>query len=469
MAFSCRRFWTALLPVVLALALAPAAFAQSSSTDERVRDLEQQVEQLKAEIAAMKSGGGNAEADRLAELERRLEVLAVEIEKLKIGEAAAAADQSEQGFGPAASKIYRTERGLSVGGYGEVIYQQIDEGEEEGEGAAAKSEEGEEEEEEEGGDHFDLRRAVIYVGYKFNDRILFNSEVEFEHAGEEVEVEFAYLDFLWRPQLNFRAGLLLMPVGFLNELHEPTVFLGANRPDLEQRILPTTWEEGGFGLFGAAGPFTYRTYIVNGLDAEGFTDDGLRGGRQGGSEAKAEDLAWVGRLDYTGLPGLLAGGSVYTGKSGQGLETASGRQLGVRTTIAEGHLEWRWRGLEFRTLGVRAELDDVAELNEVLGLAGDESIGEKLKGFYLQLGYDLLAGRAAGKALIPFARWESFNTQDAVPAGFSVNPDTDFEILTLGVSYKPIEQLVLKVDYQNVDNEAGTGADRFNVLLGYVF
>jgi hypothetical protein len=465
MIFSFRRGGAAVLALVLAVALAPAVFAQS--TEEQVRELERQVEQLKAEIAAMKSGGGSTEADRLAEVERRLEVLAGEIEKLKIGEAAVAADESKNGFGPAASKIYRTERGLSVGGYGEVIYQQVDEqAEEEEEVTPAKAEE---EEEEEGGDQFDLRRAVLYVGYKWSDRILFNSEVEFEHAGEEVSVEFAYLDFLWRPQLNFRAGLLLMPVGFLNELHEPTVFLGANRPGVEQVILPTTWKENGFGLFGEAGPFTYRTYVVNGLDAAGFSDEGLRGGRQGGSEAKAEDLAWVGRLDYTGLPGLLASGSVYTGKSGQGLETASGRQLGVRTTIAEGHLEWRWRGLEFRTLGVRAELDDVAELNEALGLEGGESIGEKLKGFYLQLGYDLLAGRAAGKALIPFARWESFNTQDAVPSGFSVNPDTDFEILTLGVSYKPIEQLVLKVDYQNVDNEAGTGADRFNVLLGYVF
>ena len=460
MTFSFRRGWAALLPLVLALLLAPAAFAQSGSTEERVRDLERQVEQLKAEIAALKSGGANAETGRIDELERRLEVLAAEIEKLKIGEAAAAADQSTNGLGPAASKVYRTERGLSIGGYGEIVYQQVDEREKTGEG---------EEEERRGGKQFDLRRAVLYFGYKWNDRILFNSEVEYEHAGEEVSVEFAYLDFLWRPQLNFRAGLLLMPVGFLNELHEPTVFLGANRPDVEQRILPTTWEEGGFGLFGAAGPFTYRTYIVNGLNAAGFTDDGLRGGRQGGSEAKAEDLAWVGRLDYTGLPGFLAGGSVYTGKAGQGLETASGRKLGVGTKIAEGHLEWRWRGLEFRALGAQAELNDVAALNAALGLADDESIGEKLAGYYLQLGYDLLAGRAAGRALIPYARWESLNTQDAVPAGFSANPDTDIQTLTLGVAYKPIEQLVLKVDYQNVDNKAGTGADRFNVLLGYVF
>jgi hypothetical protein len=465
MAFSWRRGAVA---VFLALVLAPAIFAQSGSTEDRVRDLEKQVEELKAEIVALKSGGQGADADRITELERRQEVLAGEIEKLKIGEAAVSADQSEHGLGPAASKVYRTERGLSIGGYGEVIYQDVEE-EKDVVAVPFKAEEGEDEEEEEGGRQFDLRRAVVYVGYKWNDRILFNSEVEFEHAGEEVAVEFAYLDFLWRPQINFRAGLLLIPVGFLNELHEPTVFLGANRPDVERVILPTTWKENGFGLFGEAGPFTYRTYVVNGLDAEGFSDEGLRGGRQEGSEARAEDLAWVGRLDYTGVPGLLVGGSVYTGNSGQGTVTTAGRAIDVGTTIVEGHLEWRWRGLEFRALGVQADLDDVAALNAALDLDGDESVGEKLKGYYLQLGYDVLAGRGGARALIPYARWETYNTQDEVPAGFRANAANDVESLTLGVAYKPIEQLILKVDHQNVDNKAGTGADRFNVLLGYVF
>jgi len=473
MAFSFRRIGAALLPLALALALVPAALSQSAPTEDRVRDLERQVEQLKAEIAAMKGG---SEEGQLAELERRLEVLAGEIEKMKIGEAAVSADRSENGFGPAASKIYRTERGISIGGYGELLYQHVDEPEKEviAVPLQAKAEDDDEEEEEEGvGDQFDLRRAVLYFGYKWSDRILFNSEVEFEHAGNEVSVEFAYVDFLWRPQANFRAGLLLLPVGFLNELHEPTVFLGANRPDVEQRILPSTWKENGFGLFGQAGPFTYRTYVVNGFDATGFTDDGLRGGRQGGGETKAEDLAWVGRLDYTGLPGFLLGGSVYTGDSGQGIETDAGDEFGVGTTIFEGHLEWRWRGLELRALVAQADLDDVADLNAALDLQGDESIGEKLKGYYLQLGYDVLSGRLpgrnAGQALIPFARWESFNTQDRVPTGYSANPDTEIESLTLGIAYKPIEQLIFKADFQNVDNEAGTGTDRFNLLLGYVF
>ncbi|HKI02314.1 MAG TPA: hypothetical protein VKK31_10055 [Thermoanaerobaculia bacterium] len=447
MPFSFRRIGTALLALTLALALTPALFSQS--TEERVRDLERQVEQLKAETAAMKGGGEQgSDAGRITELERRLEVLAGEIEKMKIGEAAVSAEASENGFGPAASKVYRSERGLSIGGYGEVRYQDFD------------SDESAE---------LDLLRAVLYFGYKWNDRWLFNSEIEYEHAGEEVAVEFAYIDYLWRPQASFRAGLVLVPMGFINELHEPTVFLGANRPELERRIIPSTWKENGFGLFGEAGPFTYRTYLVNGFDATGFSAAGLRGGRQEGIEAKADDFAWVGRLDYTGAPGLLVGGSAYLGNSGQDLESATGQAIDVGTTIFEGHLEWRWRGLELRALGVQASLDDVAGLNRALDLTGDESVGEELKGYYLQLGYDVLSGRGAGKALIPYARWETYNTQDGVPAGFRANPANDVETLTLGLAFKPLEQLILKADFQNIDNEAGTGVDQLNVVLGYVF
>ncbi len=449
MPFSWRRIGAALLPLLMVLALAPAAFAQS---EERVRELERQIEQLKAKIAAMR---GSSDADRLTELERRLEVLAGEIEKLKIGEAAAEAGESQYGLGPAASKIYRTDRGLSIGGYGELLYQNFD-GERDNGAESGRT------------DTFDLLRGVLYFGYKFNDRWLLNTEIEYEHAGSEVSVEFAYLDYLWRPEASLRAGLLLVPMGFINELHEPTVFLGANRPDVERLIIPTTWRENGFGLFGEAGPVSYRTYVVNGFRGAGFTAAGLRGGRQKGNQAKAEDFAWVGRLDFTGVPGLLVGGSAYVGDSGQDLKTSQGAGISVGTSLIEGHLEWRWRGLEFRALGVQAELDDVADLNRALGLTGNQSVGEKLQGYYLQLGYDVLAGRGE-RALIPYARWESYNTQDEVPAGFRANPANDVEVLTLGVALKPIEQIILKIDHQNYDNAAGTGVDQFNVLLGYVF
>ncbi|HEX7180527.1 MAG TPA: hypothetical protein VF756_01695 [Thermoanaerobaculia bacterium] len=433
--------------LLLCLAAAPAV---AQSNDERIRQLEREVAALKEAIAALKSGEGQVEdGGRIAELERKLEVLAGEIEKMRIGEAAVEADEGQHGLGPAASKIYRTERGLSIGGYGELLYQNFD-GERDNGTASGRV------------DTFDLLRGVLYFGYKFNDRWLLNTEIEYEHAGSEVSVEFAYLDYLWRPEASFRAGLLLVPMGFINELHEPTVFLGANRPDIERLIIPTTWRENGFGLFGEAGPVSYRAYVVNGFRGAGFTAAGLRGGRQKGNQAQAEDLAWVGRLDFTGVPGLTVGGSAYVGDSGQSLDASVG------TTLIEGHLEWRWRGLELRALGVQADLDDVRELNAALGFTGNQSVGEKLQGWYVQLGYDVLAGRGE-TALIPYARWENYNTQDEVPAGFRANPANDVEVLTLGVAFKPIEQIILKVDHQNYDNAAGTGVDQFNALLGYVF
>jgi uncharacterized small protein (DUF1192 family) len=435
-----------LILFALLLLISPV-IAMAQSSDDRVGQLEREVEKLKAEIAAMKGDTGAAQGDRLTELERRLEVLAAEIERLKIGEAATTPGESEHGLGPAASKIYRAERGISIGGYGELRYQNF----------------------EDENDELDLLRAVLYFGYKFNDRFLFNSEIEYEHAGEEVGVEFAYLDYLWHPQANLRAGLLLLPMGFLNELHEPTTFLGANRPNVERLILPTTWSENGFGLFGEAGPFSYRTYVVAGLDASGFTATDLREGRQEGKESSAEDLAWVGRLDFTGVPGLLVGGSAYVGNSGQGLESDRGETLDVGTQIVEGHLEWKWRGLELRALAVQADLDDVADLNRALGLGSDDSVGERLTGQYVQLGYDLLAGRGGEQAFIPYGRWETYNTQDEVPQGFLADPANDVEVLTLGFAYKPIDQIVIKVDHQSFDNEAGTGADQFNVVLGWIF
>jgi hypothetical protein len=448
------RWGCAVLALAACFLVVPPALAQT--TDARVQELEQEVQRLKEEIASLRQAQAGGDAAQLAELERRLEILAGEIEKMRIGEAAAAADESDFGLGPAASKVYRTERGLSIGGYGELLYQRFDDERDNG-AESGRS------------DQFDLLRGILYFGYKWNDRWLLNTEIEYEHGGEEIALEFAYIDYLWRPQANFRAGLVLIPMGFINELHEPTVFLGANRPQVERVIIPTTWRENGFGLFGEAGPVSYRTYLVNGFDARGFSAGGLRGGRQNGSESKAEDFAWVGRLDFTGVPGLLVGGSAYVGSAGQDLETAAGDSIDVGTTLIEAHLEWRWRGLELRALGVQADLDDVAALNAALGLTGNQSVGEKLTGHYLQLGYDLLAGRGGERALIPYARWEAFNTQDEVPSGFRANPANDMEILTAGLAFKPFEQLILKVDYQDVDNEAESGIDQFNALLGYVF
>ena len=448
-----------LVAVLLAIALTPALLAQS--TDDRVRQLEQEVEQLKAEVAAMKAQGQNA--DRVAEIERKLDVLAQEIETLKLGEAAATADRSTNGMGPAASKVYRGGNGLAIGGYGEVVYHKFDRRLQNGSRSDAT-------------DEVDLQRAVLYFGYKFNERFIFNSELEVEHAvtasdkDGETEVEFAYGDYLWKPQANVRAGLVLMPVGLLNEYHEPTVYLGVSRNEVETAIIPTTWREIGFGLYGEAEAWRYRTYLTNGLDASRFAADGIGEGSGEGSHARAEDFAWVGRLDFTGVPGLLVGGSAFTGDSGQGLLDTEGKRIGGRVTLYEGHVDWRWRGLQFRALGVRSTVDDVARINQALGLEGEEGIGRAQRGAYAELGYDLLSLRPGSRQrLIPFVRVEAYDTQQEVPTGFARNPANDTHVLTFGFNYYPIDQLVLKADILRVRNEARTGQNEFRIGLGYVF
>jgi hypothetical protein len=431
--------------------------AAADEADDRIGKLEQEVQALREALEAAKSSG--SDNDRLTEIERRIEILANELETLRIGKAAVKAEKSVYGLGPAASKVYRVEKGVSVGGYGEMLYQNFDSTLEDG-SPNSKT------------DELDFLRAVVYFGYKFNERFVFNSEIEFEHASTDKEgsasVEFAYVDYLWQEPVNVRAGLLLLPMGLINELHEPTVFLGAKRPATEARIIPTTWRESGLGIFGDLGPFAYRTYVVNGLDASGFTSAGLRGGRQKGSKAKAEDFAWTGRLDYVGTPGLVVGFSGYFGNSGQGLTDEAGT-IDVPTGILEGHIDWRWKGLDLRLLGTRARLDDVARLNDALMLTGGDSIGEEMVGGYVQVGYDVFTRLKGKSRLTPYLRWENLNTQAEVPSGFTADPATDTTIRTVGIEYKPITQLVVKVDYQDTKNEAKTGFTQVNVGMGYVF
>jgi hypothetical protein len=178
-----------------------------------------------------------------------------------------------------------------------------------------------------------------------------------------------------------------------------------SRNEVETAIIPTTWREIGFGLYGEAGPWRYRTYLTNGLDASRFEAEGLGEGSGEGSHARAEDFAWVGRLDFTGVPGLLVGGSAFTGDSGQGLLDADGKKIGGRVTLYEGHVDWRWRGLQFRALGVRSQVDDVARINQALGLEGEEGIGKTQQGAYAEPGWSPMTlskrSRRASSAIRP--------------------------------------------------------------------
>ena len=396
----------------------------------------------------------------IEELTRRLAVLAAALERLRSGEEPqdVTVDEARRwalGLAPSAAAAYRKRQGVSFAGYGEMLYENFAARDESGRDLSRPGK-------------FDFLRLILYSGYRFTDRFLFNSEIEFEHT-DEVSVEFAYLDFTASPSLTIRGGLLLLPMGLVNEFHEPTVFLGARRPETERRLLPSTWRENGAGVLGSRGSVSYRVYLVNGMDASRFSASGLRSGRQSGGEAKAADFAVVGRVDVTPTPGLFVGGSLYAGGSDQGMLAVDGLQLDVGTVIGELHAQAQIRGWDVRALYARAALDDVARLNQALGLQGVKSIGETLVGGYAQIGYDLLSQRRRDLSLTPYYRFERLNTQASVPAGFRTDPAQDVTLHTVGVEMKPIPQVVLKVDYQRVTNRARTGLSQFSIGLGYAF
>ena len=388
------------------------------------------------------------------ELERRIELLAEELERLRSGEPEneVTVDQARAlGLAPSAASTYEIDSGVSIAGYGEVLYENY---------ASDKT------------SQYDMLRAIIYTGYRFSDKFLFNSEIEVEHA-KEIFVEFAYVDYLATPNFGLRAGMLLVPMGLVNEFHEPTVFIGAERPVTENKIIPSTWRENGGGFYGAFDNVAFRAYVVNGFNGAKFSSGGLRGGRQKGGKALADDMAFTGRLDITPIPGAFFGASFYTGGSGQSqvMDENSGRTYGVRTNIFDVHAQVQARGVDFRALFAQAGLDDTAMLNQVLGLEGKSGVAEKMQGGYVQLGYDLLsqAPGAAGVALTPYLRYEKVDTHTALAAGFTRDPGKNNTYTTFGIELKPNPGVVLKVDHMWVSNAVDSGVNQFNVSVGYAF
>jgi hypothetical protein len=410
--------------------------------------------------AAPASNTEEAEAQQaqLEELRRQLEILATEVERLRSGEQEVELSDERRralGLAPSAAATYRRTQGFSFAGYGEALYENV----------ASENESGRELS---GTSQFDFLRLVLYSGYRFSDKFIFNSELEVEH-GNEIWVEFAYVDYLANDNFTVRGGLLLLPLGLTNEFHEPNVFLGARRPETETRIIPTTWRENGAGVLGSVGRVSYRAYVVNGLDASRFAATGLRGGRQRGSRAKASDLAFAGRLDVTPTAGIFVGGGVYTGGSGQGIRGTDGGELDVHTTIGEVHGQAQLRGFDLRALYARAEIDEAAELSRALRLTGDDGVADTMGGGYVQIGYNVLSRVSERAAVTPYYRFETVNTQQAVAAGFAVDRATDGTFHTFGVEFRPIFNVVVKTDYQWIRNAARTGRNQFNINLGYAF
>ncbi len=268
----------------------------------------------------------------------------------------------------------------------------------------------------------DFHRFVLLLNHGFTPKIRFVGEIELEHAfvegleeAGELELEQAYLDFLLHRGFNLRAGMLLVPIGIINERHEPPVYNGVERPMVDTVIVPSTWFDVGAGVHGELpGALRYRAFVMAPLDALEFNaDEGIRGGRQKGSEANVRHPAVTGRLEYLGVRGLTLGVSGWTGRS----SFAAPR---LETTVRIGEVDARYRRdrLELRGQFAHVGISDTAALNAALErLTGvSPNIARTLRGFYSEASYRVW-DQGAPRDLVAFVRYENFDTQFRMAEG----------------------------------------------------
>ena len=394
---------------------------------------------------------GNAAA---TSIEDKIELLQQEIEALKDQVAAAKPSNASSGI---QGIVDRT----TIGGYGNINYNNFSGG------ATAK-------------DQIDLQRFVLFFGHKFNDMVSFKSEFEIEHAvssaddGGEVEVEQAYLDFHFNNKVNAKVGLFLIPAGLLNETHEPPTFFGVERNQIESRIIPTTWREAGVALYGEALPsLNYQVGVTTGFKASKFDDPyvGVKSTHQEGANTTAEDLSLSAALNYTGINGLLVGGSVFTGNTGQG-DAGIGN---ARLTLWDVHARYQTGNWDLRALYARGHLNDAADINAVFAANNpgeDANAPSAFYGWFTEAAYHVW--KSGDMDFAPFVRYESYDTQASLPFNSVRLDGAKNKVWTVGANFWPTPQVVLKADFQSydkndVDNDEDRGNKRFNLGMGYMF
>jgi hypothetical protein len=321
-----------------------------------------------------------------------------------------------------------------------------------------------------------LRRFVVYLAHTFNDRLAFRSELELEDAkveggsaGGEVALEQAFLDYRLSDHVTLRTGLVLPPVGIINETHEPPTFNGVDRPAFDHDVIPTTWRELGLGIVGKlpVEGLGYRFYLVNGLRADGFTDaEGIRGGRQEGREASFANPSLTGRLEWV-RPGLRVGGSFWYGGTTAGDTLLGTGSFDAPVTVLSADARYENSGASLRGVIATVSIGDAQQINALYGTA----VGSRISGGYIEGAYDLLrlAARTSQK-LNAFVRHERYNTHAGVPTGTTRNAELARRVTTVGLAYKPTWNTVFKGDYEIRRTAAGTAeGETLRLGVGYQF
>lgn len=347
-----------------------------------------------------------------------------------------------------AERLLATEGNLTIGGYGEVHFNQPLNPDEYNNGK------------------LDVHRVVMLFGYSFNSRTQFITEIEFEHV-KEVYIEQAFLQYRLNNFINFKSGLLLIPMGLINEYHEPTTFNGVERPMVDKVIAPTTWREIGLGFSGNIFPaaLKYQAYLVNGFNgydgsAKLNGKNGFRSGRQKGAESYISSPNFTGKVEYYGILGLNVGLSGYFGNTQSKLydgvdksnETAVAMADSSVVGIAMLGLDARYTksSLYLRGQYYLTNISNTAEYNHFTATTGElNNLGSSMNGYYIEAGYNVFRPVSnVTDELIPFVRIEGYNTHNKVDDYLQKNPTYNQSIITTGLTWKITKGAVMKADMQ---------------------
>ena len=321
------------------------------------------------------------------------------------------------------------------------------------------------------------RRAVLGFGYKFNDRTRFAAELEVEHAvvsaedSGEVAFEQLYVEHDISDGLSAKMGLFLLPVGYMNESHEPTRYYGVTRNLVETAIIPSTWREIGVGFRGLQDSgLRWDAGVVTSFDLTKWPTDSaetkespLGSIHQEGQKAKAASLGYYGALNFDGVPGVNFGGSLFQGGIGQKQPTIASPDASV--TLAELHTKWQVGAWDLSALAAQGWFHDVSAFN-TSGGGVDNPVPNQFRGWYAQAAYRLW--RSGDYSLVPFTRYEHVNTAvsySGVIPGQAVSTGPDTKVWTVGASYYLHPQVVVKMDIQKYQNNSDL--DRFNMGIGF--
>ncbi len=422
---------------------------------------------LLAAALALALGSAQAQTATEAELARKLDQLAAELAAVKAQLAQLQQQRAAQPAPPAAApaavaapvaavEAPRAEPATVLTSYGEINYNRPTKA---SQNAQA-----------------DIRRFVLGYQHRFDEKTKVVTELEVEHAVSsasdpgEVEVEQAYIEHQISPNLALRAGLFLMPVGLLNENHEPTAFYGVERNFVETAIIPSTWREGGIQLVGSfdngltlQGGLT-TSFDLNKWDATSTEgrESPLGSIHQEMALAKSHDVAMFGAANWRGIPGLLLGGSVFSGQGSQAQAVVKSR-----ITLWGVHARWTPGRWDFSTVYTRGSISNTAALNTPL-VGNDTLIPKSFDGFYVQGAYKLWS--SGDYALLPFVRWERFNTaRSYADLGPGLTPDAarSERVSTIGANFRLSPNVVFKADYQRF--REATDANRYNLGVGWSF